>query len=137
MTRKNQSSKKRLKRYFRPITSKIQVINGIDIINRLGVTDEELKPFLEGMTISEAISKKRLFIIDLETLEGITCVEGHVVSRNNLTKLRQHEFKVYCFRNPVCRRQKYYYRVWHALKNNCQSCCFFFHFNTCNINIKS
>lgn len=111
MTRKNQSSKKRLKRYLRPITSKIQVINGIDIINRLGVTDEELKPFLEGMTISEAISKKRLFIIDLETLEGITCVEGHVVSRNNLTKLRQHDFKVYCFRNPVCRRQKYYYRV--------------------------
>lgn len=95
MTRKNQSSKKRLKRYFRPITSKIQVIHGNGILNRLGVTDEELKPFLEGMTISEAISKKRLFIIDLETLEGITCVEGHVVSRNNLTKLRQHDFKVY------------------------------------------
>lgn len=136
MTRKNQSSKKRLKRYFRPITSKIQVINGIDIINRLGVTDEELKPFLEGMTISEAISKKRLFIIDLETLEGITCVEGHVVSQNELLKLGQHNFKVYCFRNPAkFHRQKYYYR--HALKTNCQSCCFFFHFNTCNINLKS
>nr|XP_011425972.2 allene oxide synthase-lipoxygenase protein isoform X1 [Crassostrea gigas]XP_019922364.2 allene oxide synthase-lipoxygenase protein isoform X1 [Crassostrea gigas] len=49
-----------------------------EIPDKLGVTDEELKPFLEGMTISEAISKKRLFIIDLEILEGITCVEGHV-----------------------------------------------------------
>lgn len=88
MTRKNQSIiQKCFKRYFGPIKRKIQVIHGIDIINRLGVTDEELKPFLEGMTISEAISKKRLFIIDLEVLEGITCVEGHVVSQNELLKL--------------------------------------------------
>lgn len=96
----------------------------IDIINRLGVTDEELKPFLEGMTISEAISKKRLFIIDLEILEGITCVEGHVVSRNELLKLGQHNFKVYCFRNPAkFHRQKYYYR--HAFKKQLSIMLFF------------
>lgn len=52
----------------------------IHVIVRFEVTDELLKPFLEGMTILEAISKKRLFIIDLEILEGITCVEGYVVS---------------------------------------------------------
>lgn len=120
MTRKNQSIiQKCFKRYFGPIKRKIQVIHGIDIINRLGVTDEELKPFLEGMTISEAISKKRLFIIDLEILEGITCVEGHVVSRNELLN-----FKVYCFRNPAkFHRQKYYYR--HAFKKQLSIMLFF------------
>lgn len=125
MTRKNQSIiQKCFKRYFGPIKRKIQVIHGLDIINRLGVTDEELKPFLEGMTISEAISKKRLFIIDLEILEGITCVEGHVVSRNELLKLGQHNFKVYCFRNPAkFHRQKYYYR--HAFKKQLSIMLFF------------
>lgn len=125
MTRKNQSIiQKCFKRYFGPIKRKIQVIHGIDIINRLGVTDEELKPFLEGMTISEAISKKRLFIIDLEILEGITCVEGHVVSRNESLKLGQHNFKVYCFRNPAkFHRQKYYYR--HAFKKQLSIMLFF------------
>lgn len=70
------------------------------------MTDEELNPFLEGMTISEAISKKRLFIIDLEILEGITCVEGHIVSRKYFIKLGQHDFKLYCFSNPAKYSQK-------------------------------
>lgn len=52
----------------------------VHIITRLGVKDEDLNPFFEGMTISEAIPKKRLFVIDLEIHEGITCVEGHTVS---------------------------------------------------------
>lgn len=49
--------------------------------------DEELKLFLEGMIIFEVILKKCLFIIDLEILEGIICVEGYVVSWNELFKL--------------------------------------------------
>ena len=39
-----------------------------------------VKPFLEGLTLSEAIDKRRLFIIDLEILEGINSLEGYIVS---------------------------------------------------------
>lgn len=49
--------------------------------------DEELKLLLEGMIIFEVILKKCLFIIDLEIFEGIICVEGYVVSWNELFKL--------------------------------------------------
>lgn len=39
-----------------------------------------MKPFLEGLTISQAITDKRLFIIDLDILEGLSLVEGYIVS---------------------------------------------------------
>lgn len=50
------------------------------MLTRFGVTDENLKPFLEGLTVSLAISKKRLFIVDFEILAGITCLEEYIVS---------------------------------------------------------
>lgn len=49
---------------------------------RFGVTEESIKECLEGLTLSEAMSKKRLFIVDLEILDGITCVEGYIVRIN-------------------------------------------------------
>lgn len=39
-----------------------------------------IAPFLEGLTISEAMKNNRLFITDLEIFEGIACKEGYVVS---------------------------------------------------------
>ncbi|CAG2249786.1 ALOX5 [Mytilus edulis] len=40
------------------------------IPEKFGVTEEMVKPFLEGKTIEEAMKEKRLFIIDLALLEG-------------------------------------------------------------------
>ncbi|XP_056021362.1 allene oxide synthase-lipoxygenase protein-like [Ostrea edulis] len=49
-----------------------------EIPNKFGVTEEMIKPFLEGLTISQAIADKRLFIIDLDILEGLSLVEGYI-----------------------------------------------------------
>lgn len=43
------------------------------------MTEDDLASFLEGLTISEAISEKRLFLIDLEILDGVTCFKEYVV----------------------------------------------------------
>lgn len=58
------------------------------MLTRFGVTDENLKPFLEGITISQAISKKRLFIVDFEILDGITCFEEYIVSKHFKNRLQ-------------------------------------------------
>ena len=40
-----------------------------------------LKPFLEGMSLQDAIASKRLFIVDYEILEGVpTKSEEYIVS---------------------------------------------------------
>ncbi len=49
------------------------------------MTEESIKENLEGLTLSEAMSKKRLFIVDLEILDGITCVDGYIVRINYAT----------------------------------------------------
>lgn len=49
------------------------------IFIRFGVTEDDIAPFLEGLTVSEAISEKRLFLIDLEILDGVTCFKEYVV----------------------------------------------------------
>uniref|UniRef100_A0A8W8HN90 Allene oxide synthase-lipoxygenase protein n=1 Tax=Magallana gigas TaxID=29159 RepID=A0A8W8HN90_MAGGI len=49
-----------------------------EIPTKFGVTEDDLASFLEGLTISEAISKKRLFLIDLEILDGVTCFKEYV-----------------------------------------------------------
>ncbi|XP_056021366.1 polyunsaturated fatty acid 5-lipoxygenase-like [Ostrea edulis] len=49
-----------------------------EIPDKFGVTEEMIKPFLEGLTLSQAINDKRLFIIDLNILEGISVVDGYV-----------------------------------------------------------
>ncbi|KAL3879827.1 hypothetical protein ACJMK2_032106 [Sinanodonta woodiana] len=43
---------------------------------KLGVTDEMLRPLLEGCTLQQVIDSKRLFICDLKILDGITHKEG-------------------------------------------------------------
>ncbi|XP_060063611.1 allene oxide synthase-lipoxygenase protein-like [Ylistrum balloti] len=49
------------------------------IPNKLAVTDEMLKPFLEGATLEQAIAKKKLFYVDLAIVEGIPVKNGLMV----------------------------------------------------------
>jgi hypothetical protein len=41
--------------------------------HRLGVEESDLKPFLEEMTLEEALNNNKIFIVDLEVLNGIPC----------------------------------------------------------------
>jgi hypothetical protein len=40
---------------------------------RLDVKASDLEPFLEGLTLSDALGKNKIFIIDLEILKGVPC----------------------------------------------------------------
>lgn len=44
------------------------------------VTDEMVAPFIDGLTIQEAIEKKILYIVDLSILDGIKCKNDRTVS---------------------------------------------------------
>ncbi|XP_062567276.1 polyunsaturated fatty acid 5-lipoxygenase-like, partial [Saccostrea cucullata] len=48
------------------------------IPDKFGVTEEMIKPFLDGLTLSQAITDKRLFITDLEILDGISLVDDYI-----------------------------------------------------------
>ena len=50
------------------------------ICSRFPVTDELLEPLLEGLTIDEAIKQKRVFMTDLEIMQGLPVKEGNSVS---------------------------------------------------------
>lgn len=47
-----------------------------EIPEKFGVTPEMVKSFLEDYTLEEAIEKKKIFIVDLAILEGISAREG-------------------------------------------------------------
>ncbi|XP_054767861.2 allene oxide synthase-lipoxygenase protein-like [Lytechinus pictus] len=49
------------------------------IPDKFPVTDAMLRPLLEGMTISEALSRKRLFILDYEILHDLPCTNGRKI----------------------------------------------------------
>ncbi|XP_043214572.1 allene oxide synthase-lipoxygenase protein-like isoform X1 [Amphibalanus amphitrite] len=46
------------------------------IPDKLGVDDAMLQPFLEGLSLEQALTSKKLFIVDLELLDGVGAVEG-------------------------------------------------------------
>ncbi|XP_043237383.1 polyunsaturated fatty acid 5-lipoxygenase-like isoform X3 [Amphibalanus amphitrite] len=46
------------------------------IPDKLGVDDAMLRPFLEGLSLEQALTSKKLFIVDLELLDGVGAVEG-------------------------------------------------------------
>ena len=48
---------------------------------RLAVNDEMLRPFLEGQSLDQTLASKKLFIVDLELLDGVEAVEGTEVSQ--------------------------------------------------------
>jgi hypothetical protein len=41
--------------------------------HRLGVDEFDLTPFLENKTLEKALSDNKIFIVDLEVLNGIPC----------------------------------------------------------------
>ncbi|XP_022087837.1 arachidonate 5-lipoxygenase-like isoform X2 [Acanthaster planci] len=47
-----------------------------EVPEKFGVTDEMVGPFLEGMTIQEAIAKKKLYYIDYEILKNLPVKQG-------------------------------------------------------------
>ncbi|XP_060566697.1 arachidonate 12-lipoxygenase, 12R-type-like, partial [Ruditapes philippinarum] len=47
-----------------------------EIPDKLGVTEEMLKPFLEGWSLQQVLDAKRLFIVDHKILEGLPCRDG-------------------------------------------------------------
>ena len=49
---------------------------------RFGVTDEIVAPFLEGLTIQEAIEKKKLYYVDYKILENLPVKSGTPVISN-------------------------------------------------------
>ncbi|XP_063398550.1 polyunsaturated fatty acid 5-lipoxygenase-like [Mytilus trossulus] len=82
------------------------------IPEKFGVTEEMVKPFLEGKTIEEAMKEKRLFIIDLALLEGcpaktedlvITCPFGlfYFNNANHLMPIAIQLFQQKGTDNPV------------------------------------
>lgn len=46
---------------------------------RLGVTDEMLKPFLEDLSLKEALDAKRLFIVDHIIVQDLPHRKGYHV----------------------------------------------------------
>ncbi|XP_030842928.1 arachidonate 5-lipoxygenase [Strongylocentrotus purpuratus] len=44
------------------------------------VDEKDVEPLLEGLTVSEAIEKKRLFIIDLKLLKDLPCTDGRKIT---------------------------------------------------------
>ncbi|XP_045181550.2 polyunsaturated fatty acid 5-lipoxygenase-like [Mercenaria mercenaria] len=51
-----------------------------EIPEKLAVDDHMLKPFLENMSLSQALQKKRIFVIDYEILEHLHPQEGYVMT---------------------------------------------------------
>ncbi|XP_046394318.1 polyunsaturated fatty acid 5-lipoxygenase-like [Ischnura elegans] len=47
-----------------------------EIPEKFGVTDEMVEPFLEGLTLEQALQKNKIFITDLEMLDGILCKDS-------------------------------------------------------------
>ena len=48
------------------------------------MSDETLRPFLEGWTLDQVIEAKRLFIVDHDILTGLPCRDGFIVSKTNV-----------------------------------------------------
>ncbi|XP_043191583.1 polyunsaturated fatty acid lipoxygenase ALOX8-like [Amphibalanus amphitrite] len=46
------------------------------IPDKLGVDDAMLRPFLCGLTLNEALQRRRMFIVDLEILDGLQAIPG-------------------------------------------------------------
>ncbi|KAF2355694.1 PLAT/LH2 domain [Trinorchestia longiramus] len=48
--------------------------------DKLDVTNETVSEFLEGLTLDEALEQKKIFMCDLEILEGLPCKDNRILS---------------------------------------------------------
>ena len=48
--------------------------------SRLAVTSEMLDPFLDGMSLDQALEAKSIFIVDLKVLHNLRCPAGREVT---------------------------------------------------------
>ena len=51
----------------------------MSVVCRFAVTSEMVEPFLEGMTLDEAMQSKKLYLIDLTYLVSIQCTDDRKV----------------------------------------------------------
>ena len=58
-------------------------LNVFILAPRMGVTDVMLQPFLEGWPLHQVIEAKRLFMVDLEILQGLPCKSEEYVVNND------------------------------------------------------
>ncbi|KAJ8298470.1 hypothetical protein KUTeg_025001 [Tegillarca granosa] len=83
-----------------------------EIPEKLGVTDDMLKPFLEGWNLKQVIEAKHLFIVDLEILKGLPCKSEELImcspialflvnGNNNLVPIAIQLFQEKADDNPV------------------------------------
>ena len=55
-------------------------MNLFSIFCRFGVTEEMLKPFLEGLSLQKVLDDKRMFLVDHKILTDLPCRKGFTVS---------------------------------------------------------
>ncbi len=56
-----------------------QPISILDFFSRLAATSDMLEPFLDGMTLDEALAAKSIYMVDLKVLHKLKCPAGRVV----------------------------------------------------------
>jgi hypothetical protein len=67
------------------IQSAVLCSNNTFKYRRLAVSAEDLEPFLEGLTLQDALDKNKIFIVDLELLNRAPCKnEVPVVRQRNV-----------------------------------------------------
>lgn len=57
------------------------IVFNLGVIFSLAVTSAMLEPFLEGQTLEEALTARRIFIVNLEILSRLNLDEPRKVSR--------------------------------------------------------
>ena len=63
-------------------------LSSVFLIFRLNVNDDILNPFLESLSLSDAIKAKRIFKVDLQMLDGIESENKDFVVTNTISGIK-------------------------------------------------
>ena len=58
-----------------------ELAKGVEFWFSFKVTPELVEPFLDGMTLEEALKKKKIYIVNLKKLSDVMCRFNRVVSK--------------------------------------------------------